>query len=255
MKILIAMFLMLAAGAACAQDHTRTREMLQDFAEAWRGREEYELRRPVRLKFWIRADEVQQFVITLTNEPAAKLETRETEKFDLGFELDPETLERLHGGELNALTAMAQARGDDHIPLVPKFPPDFEWSTDARGYIIPLMFHFWNRQWPEVVAFGKEQAREVHGALSTVFFYDSGLRSAWYRVEPGMHVNKEVEEQVNDFHTFLIVTKGSLLSKLGGIELELKEGQSVFIPAGMSHELWSDGEAGEFIILMFGEGA
>jgi mannose-6-phosphate isomerase-like protein (cupin superfamily) len=255
MRKLIAMFLIFAAGAAAAQDHSRTREILKEFADSWRGKEEFELSQPVRLKFWIKADTMKQFIITLTNEPVAKLEAREDEEYDLGFELDIETLEHLHSGELNALTAMAQARGDDPIPLVPKFPPDFEWNADTRGYIIPLMFHFWNRHWPEVVTFGKDQSRKVHGALSTVFFYDSGLRSAWYRVEPGMHVNKEVEEQVNDFHTFLIVTKGVLVSKLDGKKVELKAGQSVFIPAGMCHEFWSDREAGEFIILMFGKGA
>lgn len=255
MRKLIAIFLILVAGAASAQDHSRAQEILQDFADAWRGQEEFELRHPVRIGFWIRADKVQQFVITLTNEPVAKLEARETKKFDLGFELDLGTLERLHSGELNALTAMAQARGDDPIPLVPKFPPNFEWTSDTRGYIIPLMFHFWNRHWPEMVAFGAEHARKVHGALSTIFFYDSGLRSGWYRVEPGMHVNENVEDQVNNFHTFLIVTKGSLLSKLDGIKVELKAGQSVFIPAGMSHEFWSEREAGEFVILMFGEGS
>jgi mannose-6-phosphate isomerase-like protein (cupin superfamily) len=150
---------------------------------------------------------------------------------------------------------MAQAQGGDFIPLVPKFPPDFEWTPDARGYVIPLMFHFWNRRWPETVDFGVERARNIHGALSTVFFYDSGLRSAWYLVKPGMHVNKEAEDQVNDFHTFVIVTKGRLLSRLGGRKVQLKAGQSVFIPAGMSHEFWSERKAGEFVILMFGEGA
>lgn len=255
MKKSIIIFLVLIASATNAQDKPRARQILQEFADAWRGQDEFKLRQPVRIGFWIRTNEVQQYSVTLTNEPVGNLESGKVGKFDLGFELDLATLELLHSGALNALTAMGQAREDDFIPLVPKFPPGFEWTPDTRGYIIPLMFHFWNRAWPETVNFGKEWSRKVHGALGTVFFYDSELRSAWYRVEPGMHANKDVEDQVNDFQTFLIVTKGSVRSRLDGKEIELKAGQSVFIPADMSHEFWSEGEAGEFIILMFGEGA
>jgi mannose-6-phosphate isomerase-like protein (cupin superfamily) len=255
MKKVIIIFLVLVASITEAQDQTQVREILQEYADAWRGQEEFKLRQPVRIGFWIRTDKVQEYFITLTNDPGGKLESGKIGKYDLGFELDYTTLKLLHSGALNALTAMAQARGDEPIPLVPKFPPDFEWNLDTRGYIIPLIFHFWNRNWPEIVDFGEPNSREVHGALTTVFFYDNGLRSAWYRVEPGMHVNKKAEDQLNDFPTFIIITKGSIRGKINGKEIVLKAGQSVYIPAGMRHEFWSEREAGEFIILMFGEGA
>jgi mannose-6-phosphate isomerase-like protein (cupin superfamily) len=230
--------------------------MLQDFADAWRGREEYVLDRPFRIGLWVRTGKTSEaFVVTLTNESQAEIQALEPADFDFGFELDIETLELIHRAEINAMTAMAQASGDDPIPLMPRFPPGFEWTTANRGYLIPLFFHFWNRNWPETVAFGEEHARQVHGGLATIFFYDSGVRSAWYRVEPGMHINENPEDQANPFHTFVIVTKGMLQSRLDGNHIVLRSGQGVFIPAGMAHEFWSDEAPGEFVILMFGEGA
>jgi hypothetical protein len=38
--------------------------------------------------------------------------------------------------------------------------------------------------------------------------------------------------------------------------MTLKEGHAVFVPPGMAHEFWAaEGEYGELVVLMFGEGA
>ena len=71
-----------------------------------------------------------------------------------------------------------------------------------------------------------------------------------------MHINADPDDQTNDFHTFIIVTRGSFKARLGGVQTVLREGEAVFVPAGMRHEFWADGEDyGEFVILMFGERA
>ena len=54
----------------------------------------------------------------------------------------------------------------------------------------------------------------------------------------------------------IIVIKGKVIAKLNGTDYEIEAGNAFFIPAEMSHEVLNPfDEAGEFILLMFGEGA
>jgi mannose-6-phosphate isomerase-like protein (cupin superfamily) len=232
------------------------KEILQRYAKAWRGNKEMTLRSEIIAAFWVEGDGGGQYHIKIPVEGVALLDEEVPEQYTFGFETDMETLRRLDRGEWNALTAMGQARGSDPIPLMPKMPPGFTWTTENAGYFIPLFFHFWNREWPETVRFGEGTSRQVHGANTTVFFYDSGLRSAWYQIKPGMHINADPEDQANEFHTFAIITRGRVNSRLDGELRVLREGEAVFIPAGITHEFWADTDQyGELVLLMFGHGA
>jgi len=242
--------------AAEIYDRDGAEDILSRYALAWRGEEEMDLRGETVLAFWVSGDEGGEYNIVLPLEGPGRLVEGTPESYDFGFETDIATLRRLDRGEWNAFTAMGQARGTDPIPLVPKAPEGFEWTPENRGYFIPLLFHFWNREWPETVPFGEGTTRLVHGANSTIFYYDKGLRTGWYQVKAGMHVNADPQDQTNEFHTLIIMTRGALTSRLGGKERVISEGEAVFIPAGMTHELWAEPDQyGEFIIMMFGEGA
>lgn len=239
-----------------ANEQDSAEEILSRYAQAWRGKEEMDLREETVLAFWVRGDAGGDYHIILPPEGPGRLLEDIPESYTFGFETDIDALRRIDRGEWNAFTAMGQARGSDRIPLVPKPPDGFEWTPENRGYFIPLFFHFWNRDWPERVLFGEGTTRPVHGANTTVFYYDRGLRTAWYQVKPGMHINADPKDQTNDFHTLVIMSRGAVTCKLGGIERLLQEGEAVFIPAGMRHEFWAKPDQyGEFIILMFGEKA
>lgn len=259
---------MTVTGGALAQDMTRqppadlhneqdsARRILERYAGAWRGKQEMALRGPTVLAFWVEGDGGGEYHISLSPGGAGRLDEGIPEDYDFGFETDIETLRRLDRAEWNALTAMGQARGTDPIPLMPRTPEGFEWTPEDRAYFLPLIFHFWNREWPERVLFGEGTTREVHGGNVAVLYYGQGLRSAWYQIKPGMHVNADPADQTNEFDTLVIVSRGTAMSRLGGVERPLREGEAVFIPAGMTHEFWAEeGQYGEFIILMFGEGA
>ena len=267
---LILVFPLLAAAAETAPVRAITRpprvaldnhrdsaeDILGRYAEAWRGKDEMTLRGPTVLAFWVSGKGGGEYHIRLSQEGPGRLDEGEPEAFDLGFETDIETLRRIDRGEWNALTAMGQASGADPIPLVPRFPEGFQWTPEDRAYYLPLLFHFWNRDWPERVLFGEGITREVHGGNVVIFYYGQGLRSGWYQVKPGMHMNADPADQVNEFDTLVIMSRGEVMSRLGGAERLLKEGEAVFIPAGMTHEFWAgEGQYGEFIILMYGEGA
>jgi len=172
------------------------------------------------------------------------------------YTLDLTTLRQIDSGAVNALTAMGRARASDPAPMDIGLMDGFEPAPDFFGRFIPFTFHFWTRGFPEIVNFGKEQSREVHGAHMVVFYYQEGLRSAWAQIEKGQHVNEDPKDQSNPFPTMLIGIRGRAVAKVEGKEIQLQAGQMVFVPAGVSHEAWNPyDEPAEVIILMFGEGA
>lgn len=232
------------------------RAILLRYANAWRGQEEFKLPQETVLGFWVRGEGGGDFHITLSNNPIGRLAEGAPPRFDLGFEADVSVLRRLDRDELSVLTALAQARGSDPTLLSLRLPEGFQWTPENRAFMLPLLFHFWNREWPEVVRFGEAFTRQVHGANAAVLFYDRGFRSAWYQLKPGMHINADPQDQTNDYPQLIIVTRGRFHSRFDGQERRLSEGEAVFIPPGMRHEFWAGGsESAEFVFLAFGPGA
>lgn len=167
------------------------------------------------------------------------------------------TLKKIFDGKLNALTAVGRARMTDKTPLDIGFMEGFQPSMDfIYGTLMPLGFHFFNRGKPEIIPFGEEYSRTIHGANAIIFYYQQGLRTGWYQVKKGMKINEDPELAKNPFPTLFIMIKGKGMGRLGEKTMPLKEGMTVFVPAGMIHQFWTESEAGlEFIIIMFGEGA
>jgi len=123
--------------------------------------------------------------------------------------------------------------------------------------LIPAWYHFFAAGAPETVRFGFAHARLVHGGHAVPLYYKEGLRMAWYGLKAGMHVNLDPEDQSNPFDSILSVTGGSLRARFAGTKRTLTKGESVFIPAGMTHEFWIEagGEDAEVVLVMTGDGA
>lgn len=243
-----------AAAPSDAADSARV--ILQRYGDAWRGRQELTLDREVVVAFWIHGELGGEYHLVLSNEPGATVQEAVPEEYDVGFELDMEWLRRLDRGEMSALTAMGQARSSDPVPLVPRIGRRLAARSDAGMLFRRLAFHFWTRDWPEIVPFGESASRRVHGGNAAVLVYDKNFRSAWFQLRPGMHVNADPEDQINDFPQLVIVTRGRFKARFDGKEQTLTEGQAVLIPAGMRHEFWAgDDEYGELVWIGFGEGA
>jgi mannose-6-phosphate isomerase-like protein (cupin superfamily) len=236
-------------------DEART--ILQRYVEAWRGAEEMVLSETVVLGFEVDGTGGGAYHVTLPPSGGAELADGVPDSgYDVVFTTDIDLLRRLDRGELNALTALGRARMSDPTPLDFRFPPGFQLTPEAQSHLLRLTFHFWNRDWPEIIAFGDGLTRNVHGANSALFYYQRGIRTGWYQVEPGMHINRAEAEQTNPFPSLFIMTRGRVQARLGGELLELEEGQAVLVPAGMAHEFWAEeGQYGEFVLVMFGEGA
>jgi mannose-6-phosphate isomerase-like protein (cupin superfamily) len=233
------------------------RTILQRYADAWRGEEEMTLTDTVVLGFEIDGDGGGEYNVVIPPGGPAEIAFGIPDAgFDVVFTTDIDFLRRLDRGELNALTAVGRARMSDKTPLDFRFPEDFRLTPETQGYLMRLAFHFWNRNWPEVIPFGDGLTRNVHGGNSAIFYYQQGLRTSWYQLEPGLHINRDEEEQANPFPSLFIMTRGRIQARLGGTEMTLEEGQAVFVPAGMAHEFWAnEDQYGEFVLVMFGQGA
>jgi mannose-6-phosphate isomerase-like protein (cupin superfamily) len=170
---------------------------------------------------------------------------------------DLETLSKIYRGEINALTAAGRARMSDKTPFDFEFINGFQPDPDFLGEVmLPVGFHFFTRGKPEVIPFGEEYSRFVHGGNAVIFYYQKGLRTGWYQIKKGMTINETLEDAVNPFPTLFVFIKGKGKGRLGDKTISLEQGMSVFVPAGMVHQFWTDEERGmEFIIIMFGEGA
>jgi hypothetical protein len=196
-------------GATGSEAPEGAREILERYARAWRGREEMPLDTAVILGFRIRGEGGGDFHVVLPPEGGAELRPGEPAPgaaLVTTFETDIDFLRRLDRGELNALTATVQATGHDPIPLVPHHPEGFRWTPEARAFVYPLWFHFWNRDWPEVIPFGDGRTRQAHGANATVFYYDRGLRTMRHQLGPGMRLGGAGGHAHTTTFSYLVVT-------------------------------------------------
>lgn len=169
---------------------------------------------------------------------------------------DSAHLHKVYRGEVNALTSMAKAFETDDAPMDIDAMEGFQPADDFGATVIPFTFHFWTKGLPEIVPFGPEMTRRTHGANAGVFYYQPGLRSAWFDIRPGQHVNEDENSRDNPFPSMLIMTKGEVTAIVGGVETTFREGTMMFIPAGVSHEFINNSDKPAFgFLFMFGDGA
>jgi len=175
----------------------------------------------------------------------------------LYFVTDLATLTSIHEGRMASLTAMGKAKSSDFAPLDLDAMEGVEPTPELIDHLVRVSFHFWTRGFPEIVRFGDlANTREVHGANATLFYYQKGFRSGWFNISKGQHVNRPKSEQTNPFPSMLIITRGRLTGKIGGKEMELSEGEAIYIGPGITHEFWNTNDAAaQGVLVMFGEGA
>jgi mannose-6-phosphate isomerase-like protein (cupin superfamily) len=230
--------------------------ILRRYTDAWRGPDAVRLPETVLLGFRVHGEGGGEFHAFVPPEGGASLAAGPAAQEAIVFEMDMATLRKIDAGEWNAMTAMAQGSAGDPAPLTAHFPAGFSWTPENRGLYMPFLFHFWNRDRPQIIRFGHGTTRPVHGAEAAVLYYDRGLRTAWYQVGENVHINASPRTQRNPFPSLFIATRGSAHARLDGMEHRLREGEAVLVPAGMSHEFWTEaGECAEVILVMFGEGA
>ncbi len=172
------------------------------------------------------------------------------------YKIEYPTLEAIHKGELNALTAQGKAFAGDYTPMSVSMMEGYEPSQEEYDRINPFSFHFWTRGFPEVIPFREDMTRRAHGSNFVVFYYEKGLRTAWYKVLPQEKVRHDPREQAMPFPIMIVAIKGTTEGEVDGKRVSLSEGNTMFIPPFVQHKWWNEtDEPTEAILIMFGEGA
>ncbi len=168
------------------------------------------------------------------------------------------TFRNIVEGRMTALTASVRARASDvtlmNARMVNGMSRD---AVDESGLDRAVLAHFWTTGLPEIIPFGFASAKEAHGGQVSVLQYAGQLRSGWWGILPGQHVNRDPDDQTNPFPSLIIVQRaGSGRARIGGHEFALRDQTMIIVPAGMPHELWNPGsEPAEGILIMYGVGA
>lgn len=209
------------------------------------------------LTFGIKVRNCGEWHVTIDGHHPVRLDPGPPDTPAFFYQTDHPTLLRIHRGKISALTAMGRASMNDPAPLDFGFMDGYRPPPDFPGWFAAFTFHFWTRGLPEIVDFGPSTlSRLVHGAEAKILYYRKGLRTSWYRLSRGQHINRDPEDQTNPFPTLIIMIRGTMNARIGGESLTLCRNQCVHIPSGVSHEFTNPREEpAEFIIVMFGEGA
>lgn len=165
-------------------------------------------------------------------------------------------LAKVAGGDFNALTSMAKAFSTDYAPMDIDAMDGYQPADDFGDWVVPFAFHFWTKGLPEIVPFAPEKTRFTHGANAGVFYYQPGLRSGWFDIRPGQHVNENENSRTNPFPSMFIMTGGEVTAIIGGERRLFKAGEMMFVPPDVSHEFLNEGDKpAQGFLFMFGDGA
>ena len=230
------------------------RDMLESFVQDFKT-DPAALEKPVT--FGIKIKDQGDWHVMVDGRGGVELKTGMPDQPAMFYVTDRDTLLMIYRGQMSALTAMGRARMSEETPMDIGIMEGYQPDPDFVGWALKFTFHFWTRGIPEIVHFGEDTlSRFIHGAQAKVLYYEQGLRSGWYQIRKGQHVNADPGDQTNPFPTLAIMISGSVKAKINGKLIELTKGSCMLIPAGVTHEIWNDrDEPAECIVVMFGTGA
>ncbi|GAB5534845.1 MAG: hypothetical protein Rubg2KO_10940 [Rubricoccaceae bacterium] len=174
------------------------------------------------------------------------------------FTLTRETLDKLNSGDLGGITASGASTSADKTPLDSEDMDGFERPDWAEWdpIIRPLIFHFWTRGTPEIIPFGIQHSRIIHGAPATGLYYFKDFRSAVYHIPPGIPDDVAPTMTVA-YPRLLVILEGSMKGHVGGNEFTAKAGEMVMLPSNVP--AWFNNDQADTVLslvwLMFGDGA
>jgi mannose-6-phosphate isomerase-like protein (cupin superfamily) len=169
---------------------------------------------------------------------------------------EEETLHQIDRGELSMLTGMVKAFSTDVVPTDVDVMEGYQPPEDFQTWLMPQIFHFWNRGFPEIVPFGDGHTLPSHGGHVSVLYYQPGFRSGWGYLAPGEHANEDPRSRSNPFPSLFIALEGTITARINGVDHEFSEGNFMIIPAGVEHEFINETDENvHFMLFMFGEGA
>lgn len=240
-----------ASGAEMATPAPSPQEILTDMARVFETKQIKT--RPMAIQFDVEPGPEPIFV-QLDGTGKAAVSARRESKPTFICKTDYETLKQIYRGELNALTAGAKANWNNSAPLDIRLPEGEKLTPDLMKDILVVGQRFLNRSSPEMIRFGLEHSRVVHGGHVTSLFYDQGFRSGWYTLRRGERLNEAADQ--NPFPQALIILGGKGRATFGGSTVNITAGEAYYIPPRSQHMLWTESdEPLSLIWIAWGPGA
>ncbi|MEM9302652.1 MAG: cupin domain-containing protein [Pseudomonadota bacterium] len=173
-----------------------------------------------------------------------------------GYRMDEKTLRMIDSGEWNALTARGKAFSSDKAPMELFDMEGYKRTPEAYRAINPFSFHFWTRGFPELIPFGADLTRTLHGSPAVGLYYETGLRTIYSRIDPGGRVRDDPREMAMPFLIMIAVIEGVAEGEVDGERVTVPAGNVVFVPPHATHLWWNDtDEPAAALLIMFGDGA
>ena len=165
-----------------------------------------------------------------------------------------EILEKIHTGQMTALTAAAKSTMSDAAPLDYRLGKEQSFTPQLYADMLVFLQRFFNCTEPERILLGEAHSRTVHGARVVGLFYQSGFRSAWYLVKKGDRLNEPGD--TNPFPQAFVFVSGDGWAKIGEKTLPVRAGEAYLVPPGNEHIVWTEGDEPLTLLwLAWGEGA
>ena|GEM_PF-527834 len=227
------------------------RAILEDFAEAYRRKA------PDSLSLVVQFDIPpggESWRVEVEPGPEVTVARGPDERAAFVFSIDLGTLRRIHAGKMTAMTAGGKASGADAAPLEMEPTEAAASIPDVRAVVLSFLQHFFNPSSPERILLGESYSRIVHGAHVIPLYYAPAFRSAWYMVRKGQRLNEPGD--TNPFPQAFVILSGEGHATIGPDTVEVRGGESYYIPPGSDHVLWTDRDEPVVLIWMgWGEGA
>lgn len=174
-------------------------------------------------------------------------------ELDVIVETTQATLQDIYSGKMTAFTAAGKAHVNDSAPL--------DWRMPKTGYVPEkiehlyfFISHFFHPTEPEKILLGEEHSRVVHGGHAIPLYYYPGLRSSWYMVKKGEQINESGE--TDPFPQAFIFIEGEGYAKIGDKTVQVKAGESYYVPPNADQVIWTESEEPLVLIwLAWGPGA
>ncbi len=195
----------------------------------------------------------QEFTLSMTEDSVA-ISPGVSEERTADFFMSEDVFQKLHQGTWTGLTAAGREDMRQAAPLDFRPGPGQQLSHQLLHMVYHMGTHFFAGQYPQVVRFGKENARVVHGGHAVALAYGYGVRFAYYTIADGEQINDENDR--NPFYQLFSVIGGKGTAMVAGKEIELEKGVAVHVPINETHILRAASEQQlELFVLMYGPGA
>jgi len=170
------------------------------------------------------------------------------------FAMSPGILDSIYSGRIAAATAIARARPGEKPPLDLRATAAATKLGDVRAVSMEFLQRFFNPTRPERVVLDEAHSRIVKGVHAIPLHYAPGMRSAWYMIKPGQRLNEP--GKTNAYPQGYVFIAGQGRAKFDADTVAVRAGESYYVPPGVDHVVWSEGDEPLIVIWMaWGEGA